>query len=703
MTNCLTAHSCACTASTAALVAAVVSFGLATPLAAQSTAPRDTVAHDATARDTTARPDTAARRDSLARRAARLATVTVTAAPVRRNEPQSAITVSPTVIALTPATSPWDLLRQSAGVEVHLQGQGPGFASDASIRGFSSDHSTDLALWIDGVPINEPVNGHAEGYNDWGLIFPAAVQSIDVIKGPTSALFGNFALAGIVNVHTLERTQGTEATIDAGTAGHIDATVLTGFDHGAEGGGVFGARYDHEDGWRPNSSSNVGQGHFRVVHDLDSTWRIDGGVELYGADWKSPGFLSEDEFARQEYNIVSNPTDGGRKYRAQERVSLRYLAGPLLWRTTVYSTQGNWKFFLTIPPAGGRFEGSGSQTEEVDHRTGLGATTALTWALPRVELTVGAESRWDQSHYQNWFTTDREQDSAATLVHARQTSGALFVQSDIDATSRLRLSLGARYDLVDTHSTPDEALTTADTHGIASPKLGALFRLTDDVGAYVNVSRGFRSTDGVIDDPTLPFITAWAYESGLKFDHHDIHGSVALFRMDVSNEQTFNPLSGASSSGGASRRQGVEIEMQAPIAPTLSFSTDWTFNDARYRRFITQEEDDPSAVDTLSGLRVYNTAQYVGIASLQFAPRATAWRLRVSTNVVGPYSPFDEPGVLLPAYALVHLGALVQIGVAQLEVGVRNVLDKAYPELVAGHVVSPGQPRSFYGTVHYVF
>ncbi|HKV50630.1 MAG TPA: TonB-dependent receptor [Gemmatimonadaceae bacterium] len=703
MTNCLTAHSRTRTVSATALVAGAIAFSLASRLPAQTPAPRDTAARDTTTRDTTARTNSTARRDSLARRATRLATVTVTATPVRRNEPQSAITVSPTVIALTPATSPWDLLRQSAGVEVHLQGQGPGFASDASVRGFSSDHSTDLALWIDGVPINEPVNGHAEGYNDWGLIFPSAVQSIDVIKGPTSALFGNFALSGIVNVHTLERMQGTEATIDAGNAGHIDATVLTGFDHGPAGGGVFGARWGHEDGWRPNSSSNVEQGHFRVVHDLDSTWRIDGGVELYGADWKSPGFLSEDEFARRDYDIVSNPTDGGNKYHAQERVSFRYLAGPLLWRTTLYSTQGNWKFFLTIPPAGGRFEGTGSQTEEVDHRTGLGATTALTWALPRVELTVGAESRWDQSHYQNWFTTDREPDSAATLVHARQTSGALFVQSDIDATSRLRLSLGARYDLVDTHSTPEEKLSTSDTHGIASPKLGALFRLTGDFGAYANVSRGFRSTDGVIEDPALPFITAWAYESGIKFDRHDIHGSVAFFRMDVSNEQTFNPLSGASSSGGASRRQGVEIEMQAPIAPTLSFSTDWTFNDARYRRLITQQGDDPSAVDTLSGLRVYNTAQYVGIASLQLAPRATSWRLRVSTNVVGPYSPFDEPGVVLPAYGLVHLGALVQIGVAQLEVGVRNVLDKAYPELVAGHVVSPGQPRSFYGTVHYAF
>jgi hypothetical protein len=34
---------------------------------------------------------------------------------------------------------------------------------------------------------------------------------------------------------------------------------------------------------------------------------------------------------------------------------------------------------------------------------------------------------------------------------------------------------------------------------------------------------------------------------------------------------------------------------------------------------------------------------------------------------------------------------------------VRNVLDKAYPELVAGGLVSPGQPRAVFGTVRYDF
>ncbi len=108
-------------------------------------------------------------------------------------------------------------------------------------------------------------------------------------------------------------------------------------------------------------------------------------------------------------------------------------------------------------------------------------------------------------------------------------------------------------------------------------------------------------------------------------------------------------------------------------------------------------------VDTLSGKRVYNTAKYVGSAALQYEPVGGIWSARVSTNTVGPYSPFDEPGVVLPAYALLHASGTRRFGRAELEVGVRNVLDKQYPELVAGGLVSPGQPRSAYGTMTYKF
>jgi iron complex outermembrane receptor protein len=648
------------------------------------------------------RPDTTAPQSPVAdsTHARRIGTVTVTAARAERSAPLASTHIDATTIKQTPAHDGYDLLRQTAGLEVHEQGQGPGFASDASLRGFSSDHSTDLALWIDGVPINEPINGHAEGYNDFNVLFPGGVSEFDVIRGPTSALYGNFALAGVVNVRTLERMHGTELTASGGSFGRADVIGLTGFDRAENGGGVLGARYLHENGFRPHDRSDLVQGHARVVRDIAPGITLDGSIELYGSRWTSAGFLSEAEFTRHEYDIVSNPSDGGYKRRAQERASLRVVRGDALWRTTLYSTQSRWQLFLTIPPAGGRFEGTGSQTEEEDGRHAYGLTTALTQAYSRGELTLGGEGRWDKSGYQNYFSTARARDSVALLVDARQLSSAIFLQSHVDLTSQLRADIGARYDEINTRSTPadpnQQAGSVTASHGVFSPKIGSRLKLTPWLAAYVNISRGFRSTDGVISDPTLAPITAWSYESGLKLDREQVSASADVFQMDVSNEQTFNPLNGKVSNGGSSRRRGLELELRASVATSGALTADWTFLDARYRSLSVAGDTGPVI---LNGLRVYNTASYVGAAAYTLAPIDARWRFRVAGNWVGTYSPFDEPGVLLGGFGLMHMSGTARLGTVELDLGVNNLLDRAYPELVAGHIVSPGQPRALFVTM----
>ena len=630
--------------------------------------------------------------DSLTRAPVKLGAVTITAAPSVRYEPSSAVRVSREALRQAPAANAYDLLRQTAGIEVHEQGQGPGFASDASVRGFSSDHSTDLALWVDGVPVNEPVNGHAEGYADWNLLLPQAIAGVDVLKGPTSALYGNFAMAGVVSVRTLERVSGTHLTAEAGSFGRLEGTLLTGVDRDATGA-VFALRGVHQDGWRPHSAYDIGQAHARLVRRVGTGSTLDAGLELYATEWDSPGFLADSLFAVRRYAVVADPTDGGFKRRAQERVSYRTVLGTALWRSTVFATQGRWQLFLTIPPEPGAGEGTGSQTEEEDRRYGFGVSSALTWALARGELTAGVEGRWDHADYENWLTTRRQRDSAQTLVDARQASGALFVQAALDLTRHLRATLGARAAALDTRSTPDGGAAAAASHAVLAPKAGLLYHLPWFGALYANVSRGFRSTDGVISDPSLGFITEWAYEAGVKVDTRRVSGTVALFRMDVSDEQTFDPVHLTSTNGGASRRQGVEVELAVRPTATVTLSADWTFDDARYRHLVTEE-------DTLDGARVFNTARYVGTAGVTLAPPGTRWRAGVSVDAMGPYSPFDEPGVVLPAYALMNLSGGVRLGrLGSLDLGVRNLFDRAYPELRAGGFVSPGQPRTVFAAL----
>ena len=81
----------------------------------------------------------------------------------------------------------------------------------------------------------------------------------------------------------------------------------------------------------------------------------------------------------------------------------------------------------------------------------------------------------------------------------------------------------------------------------------------------------------------------------------------------------------------------------------------------------------------------------------------TAGGARLAGNWVGAYSPFGEPGVELGGYGLLHISAGTLIRGVDVEAGIRNVLDRRYPELVAGGLVSPGVPRSLFTTVRLAF
>jgi outer membrane receptor protein involved in Fe transport len=650
-----------------------------------------------------------AQRDSLARRTARLGAVTVTATPVQPTEPVSSVTVTPDAIAQTPANSPYELLRETAGVESHEQGQGPGFASDMSIRGFSSDHSTDIALWIDGVPINEPVNGHAEGYNDFNLMFPEAVSGIDVIKGPTSALYGNFAFSGVVNVRTLEQLDGTQIQLTGGTYGNGEGVVMTGFDNGGTRG-VLGIRVTHDDGWRPHSENQIGQLHGRFLHDLSHSVTLDLGVEGFITSYNSPGFLDTASYLAKNYAVVSNFGDGGFKRHAQERASLRVVFSPsLFWRSTVYATEGTWNFWLSTPPGlGGELEGSGIETREYDGRYGGGATSALTYSVPGVQITAGAESRYDRAHYENWgeaVSGFREDSVPFALVQAHQLSGGLFVQSNFDVTKYVRVDLGARVDqlsstsLQPTSLAPDTIGPLAQSQfskGIFSPKSGLLFRLLPWAGLYANISRGFRQADGVILDPTTPFITLWDYEAGVKVARGPLDVDASLFRMDLSNEQSFNGVT--TISGGPSRRRGADLTARAAVTPDVTLSTSFTIVDAKYTKYFDSDVD----ID-YSGQPVFNTSRFVGDGAVVINPRHSIWRLRVGSNFQGKYTPFEEAiGLTRPAFALFYASAAVRVarGVT-LEAGARNILDTQYRELESGYFIAPGQVRTLYGAIHY--
>ena len=96
---------------------------------------------------------------------------------------------------LRPIASVQDILRVTPGL-VLVQHSGGGKANQYFLRGFDSDHGTDLALSIDGVPINMVSHAHGQGFADTNFIIPEVVEKVEITKGPYFASQGDCATSG---------------------------------------------------------------------------------------------------------------------------------------------------------------------------------------------------------------------------------------------------------------------------------------------------------------------------------------------------------------------------------------------------------------------------------------------------------------------------------------------------------------------------
>ena len=90
---------------------------------------------------------------------------------------------------------PGELLEAAPGL-IASQHSGEGKANQFYLRGFNLDHGTDLATYVDEMPVNQRSHAHGQGWTDLNFLIPELTARLDYRKGPYSAREGDFASAG---------------------------------------------------------------------------------------------------------------------------------------------------------------------------------------------------------------------------------------------------------------------------------------------------------------------------------------------------------------------------------------------------------------------------------------------------------------------------------------------------------------------------
>jgi iron complex outermembrane receptor protein len=153
-----------------------------------------------------------------------------------------------------PSFSVGDVLRESPGISVK-QGNGPRDVG-ISIRGSNARNGfgiRNLVIFDDGFPVTQP-----DGLSRSDLIDPRAYGAIDVIRGPSSALYGNYATGGALNFRTRPggSIDGVEYGVDGGSFGYLNNYLAAGKKVGNFEGSLF-ASDARGDGFIDNSWFNT--------------------------------------------------------------------------------------------------------------------------------------------------------------------------------------------------------------------------------------------------------------------------------------------------------------------------------------------------------------------------------------------------------------------------------------------------------------
>ncbi|RZN04638.1 TonB-dependent receptor [Bradyrhizobium genosp. SA-3] len=167
---------------------------------------------------------------------------------------QTATTIDRSRFDNRPAFSVSDVLRDSPGISIK-QGNGPRDFG-ISIRGSNARNSfgiRNLVIFEDGFPVTQP-----DGLSRSDLIDPHAYGAIDVIRGPSSALYGNYATGGALNFRTRPggTIDGVEYGVDGGSYGYLNNYLAAGKKVGNFEGSLF-ASDTRGDGYIANSWFNT--------------------------------------------------------------------------------------------------------------------------------------------------------------------------------------------------------------------------------------------------------------------------------------------------------------------------------------------------------------------------------------------------------------------------------------------------------------
>jgi hypothetical protein len=512
----------------------------------------------------------------------------------------SAMTISGAEVNARPFSRPGEALEAVPGLIV-TQHSGEGKANQYFLRGFNLDHGTDLAIKIDGMPVNMPTHGHGQGYADINFMIPELIQSVNVRKGPYFADVGDFGSAGSLTIDYINRLPKNILETTNGTFGYHRALAAgsTAVGAGTLLAAVEGVKYNGP--WEVPDN----------IRKLNGVLRYSQGTATDGfalsAMAYSNGWNSTDQVAQRaiDQGVIGrfgslDPTDGG--------VSSRFSLSSNWAQSSEYGQSkinayainsslrlyNNFTYFLDDPV-------NGDQFSQMDRRTvyGLDASHAFDVRVGGIETQtrIGLQTRGDDIRVGLFKTLQRETLSTVREDSVREGNVGLWADTTARWTDWLRTTVGIREDYFAGRVLSDTPANSGSAQAsMTSPKAGIVlgpwykteFYGNAGYGLHSNDIRGATITVDPIDKVTpqdrVPLLVrSKGAEIGVRTKAVEgLTSSLAVFVLDFDSELLFVGDAGTTEASRPSRRVGMEWTNQYQVLPWVRLDFDLAYTRARF-------------------------------------------------------------------------------------------------------------------------
>lgn len=645
-------------------------------------------------------------------------TLVVTAAPTTVSELDTPAAVSVVNGDEMRQAAPRVNLSESLGAVPGLQVQNrQNYAQDLqlSIRGFGSRSTygvRGLRIYVDGIPATMP-----DGQGQTSNIDIGSVDTIEVLRGPFSALYGNSS-GGVINVTSQTGTQpptveassyygsfgtwhygmkATGAVGDGSHAGDVDYTVSTN-------------RFTTH-GYRDHSGARKNLANARLgvrINDVSKLTLLLNSVDIKAND---AGGLTADEWRDNPRQSPRGDQYNTRKNTRQTQAGLRYerqLSAQDDLSVMMYAGERETTQFQSIPRAPQlKPSHAGGVIDLTRHYQGI--DTRLTHRgelLVPVTLTAGLD-------YENMSERRKGYENFVMVNGAPQygEQGALrrnernlmwnvdpYLQTQWQLTDKLSLDAGVRYSSVwfdsnDYYITPGNGDDSGDASYHKWLPAGSLkYALTDAWNVYLSAGRGFET----------PTINELSYrsdnQSGLNFglkpstnDTVEIGSktrigngllTAALFQTDTDNEIVVDSSSGGRTSyknAGKTRRQGMELGLDQQFGESWRLKAAWTWLDATYRTNVCGDA-------SCNGNRIPGIARNMGYASFGYQPEQ-GWYAGSDIRYMSDIMANDENTAKAPSWTVVGLTTGYKWSYGRMDMDLFGRVDNLFDREYVGSVI----------------